>query len=50
MVSWDPASYNTVLILSSTKPKYDVIVATDNKDYGNTNPLNGQAIDQPTSL
>jgi hypothetical protein len=49
MVARDPSSSNMVLMLSSSKLKSDVMVATRNKDYGNVNPLNGQATDQPTS-
>ena len=41
MVAQDPSYSNIVLILSSTKHKSDVMVATKQKDYGNMNPLNG---------
>lgn len=50
MVSRDPSSSNTVLMLSSLKSRSDVLVATQNKDYGNLNPSNGQATNQPSSL
>ena len=40
MVAGDPYSSNMVLMLSSKKPKSNVMVATQNKDYGNVNPLN----------
>lgn len=36
-------------MLSSTKPKNDILVYTGSEDYGNVNPSNGQTIDQPTS-
>jgi len=49
MVAWDPSSSNSVLMLSSAKPKNDVMVAAQSKDYDNANLTNGQAIDQPTS-
>lgn len=50
LVSKDPTSSNLVLMLSSTKPKNDILVATQSKDYGNVNPSNGETIDQPTNL
>lgn len=50
MVSRDPSSSNMVLMPSSMNPKSDVMVATRNTYYGNVNPMNGQDIDQPTSL
>lgn len=49
MVAQEPSSSNTVLILSSSKLRFDVMVPTRNQDYGNVNPLNGHAIDQPTN-
>jgi len=45
MVAQDASSSNTVLMISSSKLKFDVMVATPNKKYGNVNPLNGQATD-----
>lgn len=50
MVPQDPSSSNTVLILSSMNPKFDVMVAARNKDCSNVNPLNGHATNQPTGL
>lgn len=49
MVARDPFSSNMVLMLSSMKPEYDVMVDTWNTDYSNVNHLNGQTTDQPTS-
>lgn len=40
MTTWDASSSNTVLLLSSSNLKFDVMVATQNKDYGNLNPMN----------
>jgi len=40
MVAQDPSSSNKILMLSSTKPKSNVMVATQNKGYGNVNPTN----------
>ena len=50
MISWDPYSSNTVLMLSSSKLKSDVLVVTQNKHYGNMNQPNGQDIDKPKIL
>lgn len=55
MVAWDPSSSKMVLILSSSKLRSDVLVATRNKDYGNVNLLKIQATNQldssvPSSL
>lgn len=49
MVARDASSSNTVLMLSSSKLKFDVMAATHNKDYGNVNAANNQATDQPTN-
>jgi len=49
MVSQDAYSFNMVLMLSSSKLKFDVLVANQNKNYGNVNPLNSQATDQPAN-
>ena len=49
MVAQDPASSSSVMILSSTKPKNEVMVATRNKDYGNSNPPTIHYIDQCAS-
>ena len=48
MVVTDHASTSQVLMLSTSKPKIDVLVSTRSKDYGNQ-PLssNNQANDQP---
>jgi len=50
IVSRDPSSSNTILMLFSRKPNSDFMVDTWNKDYGNVNPLNSQATNQHTNL
>lgn len=50
MASRDASSSNTIMILSSLKLKYDVMVTTGNKDYGNVKLSNSQAIDHPASF
>lgn len=49
MVSWDPSSSNMVLIFSSSKLKFDVMVVTQKKDYGNVSPPNSQTTNQIAS-
>lgn len=49
IVSHDPASFKSVLMLSSVNSKYDVMVATQSKEYGNVNPLNDKGNDKTTS-
>lgn len=49
MVSRDLSSSKLVLLLSFAELKSDVMVATENKYYGNVNTSNGQATDQSTS-
>ena len=47
MVATDHASTSQVLMLSASKPKIEVLVSTQSKDYGNQLlSLNNQA-DQP---
>lgn len=49
MVARDLASTSSIMMLSSTKLKNDVMVATRNKDYINLNSFTGQATDQPAN-
>lgn len=50
MVALDLASSNSIMKVSSTKPKNQAMVTTKNKDYGNVNPLNGQTTNQPATI
>lgn len=43
------SSSNTIMMLSSTKSKNDVMVYMRNRDYGNVTPSTSQASDQPSS-
>lgn len=49
MVTSDLTSSNLVLMISYTKPKNEVMVATESKDYSNVNILNSQSTNQPTN-
>jgi len=47
LVSRYSTYYNSVLMLSSTKPKNGILVDTRSKDYGNLNPSKSQPTNQP---
>lgn len=46
MVAWDPTSSTSVMILTSTKQKTDIMVVARNKDYRNLNPSTSKDTNQ----
>jgi len=49
LVAIDHASPSQVLMLCISKHQNDALISTRNNDYGNPQPLNNKATDQPSS-